>query len=67
MHFFCRNFHVSLSLDKGKQFSLTQCLALTKKKTKQEKTKTKTCSFTLESLKLVKFLHLQVFLASFSG
>ena len=65
MHFFFKNFHVSLSLDQGKQFSLTQCLALTKKKTKQGKKKTKTCSFTLESLKLVKFLHLQVFLASF--
>ena len=31
MHFFFKNFHVSLSLDQGKQFSLTQCLALTKK------------------------------------
>ena len=68
MHFFFKNFHVSLSLDQGKQFSLTQCLALTKKtKKKQGKKKTKTCSFTLESLKLVKFLHLQVFLASFLG
>ena len=65
MHFFFKNFHVSLSLDQGKQFSLTQCLALKKKKTKKGKKKTKTCSFTLESLKLVKFLHLQVFLASF--
>ena len=38
MHFFFKNFHVSLSLDQGKQFSLTQCLALTKKKkTKQGK------------------------------
>lgn len=67
MHFFFKNFHVSLSLDQGKQFSLTQCLALTKKKNKTRKKKTKTCSFTLESLKLVKFLHLQVFLASFLG
>ena len=67
MHFFFKNFHVSLSLDQGKQFSLTQCLALTKKKNKTGKKKTKTCSFTLESLKLVKFLHLQVFLASFLG
>lgn len=68
MHFFFKNFHVSLSLDQGKQFSLTQCLALTKKQ-KQNKGKKnqKTCSFTLESLKLVKFLHLQVFLASFLG
>lgn len=32
MHFFFKNFHVSLSPDQGKQFSLTQCLALTKKK-----------------------------------
>ena len=70
MHFFFKNFHVILSLDQGKQFSLTQCLALTKKKQKQKKTRkktTKTCSFTLGSLKLVKFLHLQVFLAGFSG
>lgn len=65
MHFFFKNFHVSLALDQGKQFSLTQCLALTKKKTRKKTTKT--CSFTLDSLKLVKFLHLQVFLASFSG
>lgn len=36
--FFFKNFHVNLSLDQGKQFSLTQCLALTKKKkTKQGK------------------------------
>lgn len=41
MHFFFKNFHVSLSLDQGKQFSLTQCLALTKKKTKQGKKKQK--------------------------
>lgn len=67
MHFFFKNFHVSLFLDQGKQFSLTQCLALTKKKQKTRKKTTKTCSFTLESLKLVKFLHLQVFLAGFSG
>lgn len=68
MHFFFKNFHVSLSLDQGKQFSLTQCLALTKKKKQKTRKKTtKTCSFTLESLKLVKFLHLQVFLAGFSG
>ena len=71
MHFFFKNFHVSLSLDQGKQFSLTQCLALTKKKKKKKKKKRKkkkkTCSFTLGSLKLVKFLHLQVFLAGFSG
>lgn len=40
MHFFFKNFHVSLSLDQGKQFSLTQCLALTKKK-KQNKEKKK--------------------------
>lgn len=65
MHFFFKNFHVSLSFDQGKQFSLTQCLALTKKKTRKKTTKT--CSFTLDSLKLVKFLHLQVFLAGFSG
>lgn len=37
MHFFFKNFHVSLSLDQGKQFSLTQCLALTKKNKKQGK------------------------------
>ena len=37
MHFFFKNFHVSLSLDKGKQFSLTQCLALTKKKKNKKK------------------------------
>ena len=67
MHFFFKNFHVSLSLDQGKQFSLTQCLALTKKKHKTRKKTTKTCSFTLDSLKRFKFLHFQVFLASFSG
>lgn len=37
MHFFFKNFHVSLSLDQGKQFSLTQCLALTEKKKQGKK------------------------------
>lgn len=39
MHFFFKNFHVSLSLDQGKQFSLTQCLALTEKKNKEKNNK----------------------------
>lgn len=51
MHFFLKNFHVSLSLDQGKQFSLTQCLALTKKKTKQGKKKNKNLLFYFGKLK----------------
>ena len=65
MHFFFKNFHVSLSLDQGKQFSLTQCLALTKKKNKTRKKKNKNLLFYFGKLKTCQVTSLASFLGKF--
>lgn len=65
MHFFFKNFHVSLSLDQGKQFSLTQCLALTKKKKQNKEKNNKNLLFYFGKLKTCQVSSLASFLGKF--